>query len=149
MRIKRATGVVTLSAAALLVLTACGGHGNGSSDSVDNAKAKAQAIATSSANAAAENKVETQVTACVNNTKPTQWLSKSGRQQVVDCLKNLVPPAQQDKFKQCVANTAATDKVWTKAGRATFENEGVATCVTQATGTAAPATAAPSATASK
>jgi hypothetical protein len=136
MRIKRATGVVTLSAAALLVLTACGGHGNGSSDSVDNAKNKARAVASSTANVAAENQVETQVKTCVNGTPTAKLLTSDGRQQVIACLKGLVPANVQDQFKDCVAKAAVNEKVWTKAGRSEFENEGVALCIDQATNSA-------------
>ncbi len=140
MRTTRAVGVVCTSAA-LLALAACG-HSGGSS----SAENKAKAVASSTANVAAENQVKTQVTTCVNNTKASQWLTKSGRQQVITCLEGLVPPAQQDQFKQCALNTAATDKVWTREGRTKFENSGVAACVTKVTGTAS---ASPSATASK
>jgi hypothetical protein len=141
MRITRAVGVVCTSAA-LLALAACG-HSDGSS----SAENKAKAVASSSANVTAENAVKTQVTTCVNNTKPSQWLTKSGRQTVVNCLESLVLPAQRDQFKQCALKTAVTDKAWTRDGLTMFENSGVAACVTKATGPTP--TAVPSATASK
>jgi hypothetical protein len=140
MRIMRTIGAVCASAT-LLALAACG-HSGGSS----SAENKAKAVASASANVAAENVVKNQVTACVNRTPTTKLLRSSGRQQLINCLEQLVPPAKQDKFKQCVANAAVTNKVWTKAGRSTFENLSVAKCITQVTGTATPV--APSATTS-
>lgn len=138
--------VVTGTMATLLALTACGGH-QGSSGSSD-AENKARAIASSSANTAAENQVRAEVTNCVNGTPTAKLLTKDGRQQVITCLKGLVPADKQDDFKQCLATTASDDKVWTKDGRDEFENQGVATCVTKETGTAAPsASATPSASA--
>jgi hypothetical protein len=134
---------------ALLATSACGGH-KGSSSSASDAENRAKAVASSSANVAVENQVQTEVTNCVNGTPTAKLLTKDGRQQVITCLKGLVPADKQDAFKQCVATAAANDKVWTADGRSKFENEGVAACVTQVTGTAAPsASATPSASASK
>jgi hypothetical protein len=143
----RAIGVA-LSATLLAALAACG-PGHGTLGTASGVESSAKAVASSSANVAAENAVKQQVTTCLDATPTIKLVSSDGRQQVITCLKGLVPEAKQDQFKQCVASAAATDKFWTKAGRETFENSGVATCVTQATGTAAPASATPSATASK
>jgi hypothetical protein len=60
-------------------------------------------------------------------------LSSSGRSELVNCLKGLVPPDKQQAFKNCVTSAAVSDQVWTSDGRSKFTNTSVPNCVNAAT----------------
>jgi hypothetical protein len=91
-------------------------------------------IASSSAVA----KAKEQATACLSKTSVSGLLSSSGRTELVNCLKAIVPPAQQDAFKNCMTSAAASDRVWTSDGRSKFINTSLPACLDQST-TASPA----------
>jgi hypothetical protein len=90
-------------------------------------------IASSSAVA----KAKGQATACISKTGVSGLLSSSGRTDLVNCLKAIVPPAQQEAFKNCMTSAATSDKVWTSDGRTKFINTSLPACLDQSS-TASP-----------
>jgi hypothetical protein len=90
-------------------------------------------IASSSAVA----KAKEQATACISKTGVSGLLSSSGRTDLVNCLKAIVPPAQQEAFKNCMTSAATSDKVWTSDGRTKFINTSLPACLDQSS-TASP-----------
>lgn len=112
--------------AAITALFAVAGCSTSSVSSV--ASSHASALATSSAVA----KAKDQATACFQKTGTTGLLTSSGRTELINCLKGLVPPAKQEAFKNCVTSAARSDQVWTSDGRAKFMNESLPNCVNAA-----------------
>jgi len=112
--------IALIAAPLILAVAAC-------SSTSSHASGAASAIATSSAAAKAKN----QATACLNKVPTTQLLTSSGRTEVFNCLKSLVPPDKVNAFKSCLTSAAASDKIWTSEGRAKFTGTSVPNCVTQ------------------
>ena len=112
-------------AGAIIAAAAIAGCGSGSTSS--QAKGTTTPIASSSAAA----KAKEQATACISKTGVSGLVSSSGRTELVNCLKAIVPPAEQEAFKNCVTNAAVSDKVWTSAGRTKFTDTSVPNCVNQ------------------
>jgi hypothetical protein len=110
------------AAIALVVIADCSSSTSSSASGLSSA---ASAIATSSAAA----KAKEQATACFQKTGTSGLLTSSGRSELVDCLKGLVPPDKVNAFKNCLTSAATSDKVWTSEGRAKFTNESVPNCV--------------------
>jgi hypothetical protein len=114
-------------AAALLATFAVAGCSK-TSTTTNGGTTAVSAIATSSAVA----KAKTEVSTCVQKTGTTALLSSSGRTEFVNCLQNVVPPAQRDAFKTCITTALKSDKIWTSEGRTKFTNESLPNCVNAA-----------------
>lgn len=69
--------------------------------------------------------------ACISKVGATSLLQSSGRSAFVNCMQNLVPPAKQEAFKNCISSAAVSDKLWTSEGRTTFIQTSVPNCVNQ------------------
>jgi hypothetical protein len=119
-----ATGAVAVIAALLTFAVA----GCSKTSTTTTGASAVSAIATSSAVA----KAKTEVSACFQKTGATALLSSSGRTEFVNCLQNVVPPAQRDAFKTCVTTALKSDKIWTSEGRTKFTNESLPNCVNAA-----------------
>jgi hypothetical protein len=114
--------VVTLG---IIAVTSCS---SSSSSSSGSAASSTTPIASSSAAA----KAKAQATECVQKTGTAALLTSSGRSEVANCLKGLVPPAKQQAFKDCITTAAVNDKVWTSAGRSQFTNTSLPNCLNAA-----------------
>jgi hypothetical protein len=112
-------------AAAALVIIAGAGCGSGTASSVAS---HATSLATSSAVA----KAKDQATACLNKAGVTGLLSSSGRSELTNCLKSVVPPAQREAFKNCITSAAVSDRIWTSDGRSKFMNTSLPDCLNTA-----------------
>jgi hypothetical protein len=121
------TVIATLT---LITVTACT---SSSSSSPSGGATSHTPIASSSATA----KAKEQATACIQKTGTSGLLTSSGRSELADCLKNLVPPVDQQAFISCVTSAAVSDKVWTSDGRTKFTNTSVQNCVNTATSSSA------------
>lgn len=120
--------LTVIAAAAIAAIVGCG-----STTTTGGGTGTTTPIASSSAVA----KAKEQATACINKTGVSGLLSSSGRTELVNCLKGIVPPAQQEAFKNCMTSAATSDKVWTSDGRTKFINTSVPACLDQST-TASP-----------
>lgn len=114
-------------AAAALVIIAGAGAGC-SSGNASSVASHATSLATSSAVA----KAKDEATACLSKTGVTGLLSSSGRSELGNCLKSIVPPARQEAFKNCVTSAATSDKIWTSDGRSKFMNTSLPNCLNTA-----------------
>jgi hypothetical protein len=124
-----------LTAVALALLAAAGCSSSSSSSEPSTGAGSSTPIASSSAIASAK----AEATACIQKTGTNGLLTSSGRTELVNCLKGIVSPAEQQAFKNCVTSAAVNDKVWTGDGRSKFINTSVPGCLD----TAASATASP------
>jgi high affinity sulfate transporter 1 len=120
--------VTPVVAAALAAVAAAGCSSTASSSLSSAASNAASAAATSSAVA----KAKSQATACVQKTGTSALLTSSGRTELVNCLKTIVPPAQQEAFKNCITSAATSDKLWTSDGRSKFMNTSLSNCLNTA-----------------
>ena len=124
-----------VAALGIIVVTGCSSSSSGSSSSPNGGSTSAsRPIASSSAVANAKQ----EATACLQKTGTSGLLTSSGRSELVNCLKNIVPPVDQQAFKSCIASAAVSDKVWTSDGRSKFTNTSVPNCVNTATATPTP-----------
>lgn len=114
---------VAPAAAALVIVVGAGaGCSSGNASSVAS---HGTSLATTSAVA----KAKDQATACLNKTGVSGLLSSSGRGELTNCLKSIVPPARQEAFKNCVTSAAVSDKIWTGDGRSKFMNTSLPNCL--------------------
>jgi hypothetical protein len=72
-----------------------------------------------------------QATACITKTGVTGLVSSSGRTELVNCLKAIVPPDKQEAFKNCVTSAATNDRIWTSEGRTKFTDTSLPACLNQ------------------
>jgi hypothetical protein len=107
--------VAAVMAAVAVLICAVAGCSSTSSGA-SSVASQASSLATSSAVAKAKN----EATACLQKTGTSGLLTSSGRSQLIDCLKSIVPPAQQEAFKNCITSAATSDKIWTSDGRSKF-----------------------------
>ena len=115
-----------LTAVAGLATIAAAACSSSSSSSVSSvAGSHVSALATSSAVA----KAKDEATACLQKTGTSGLLSSSGRTELVNCLKGLVPADEVTAFKNCLTSAATSDQVWTSAGRTKFTQTSVPNCV--------------------
>jgi hypothetical protein len=112
---------------AAMTVAAIAGCSSSTTTSPGNGSGTTTPIASSSAAA----KAKEQATACISKTGVTRLASSSGRTELVNCLQAIVPPAEQQAFKQCVTSAALNDKVWTSDGRTKFTDTSVPNCVNQ------------------
>jgi hypothetical protein len=122
----------------ILVVAGCSTSSSSSSTSGSPAGGSVS-TSTPIASSAAVTKAKQQATACLQQTGAARLLSSAGRSQLVTCLEKIVPPAEREAFKNCMASAAVSDQVWTKAGRDKFTSTSLAACLNNA------ATATPSA----
>lgn len=109
---------VTLAA---IVMAGCSSTTSG----LSGAASHATSLATTSAVA----KAKDQVTSCIHKTGTAALLSSSGRSELGNCIKSVVPPAKQEAFKNCITSAAGSDKLWTSDGRSKFMNTSLPNCL--------------------
>jgi hypothetical protein len=114
-----------LTAVAALAAIAAAGCSSTTSTVGSVAGSHASSLATSSAVA----KAKDQATACLQKTGTSELLTSSGRTELVNCLKSLVPADEVTAFKDCLTSAATSDKVWTSEGRTKFTDTSVPNCV--------------------
>jgi len=117
--------LTTVAALGTVATVATAGCGNSTSGLSSAAASHASALATSSAVA----KAKQQATACVQKTGTSGLLTSSGRTELVNCLRSLVPADKVTAFKNCLTSAAAGDKIWTSEGRSKFTQTSVPNCV--------------------
>ena len=122
-----------LTALATLSIIAVAGCSSSSSTTSSTSPTGGTASAsTPIASSSAVAKAKDEATACLQKTGVTALLSSSGRSDLVNCLKNIVPPAEQQAFKNCLTSAAVSDQVWTHGGRSKFINTSVPDCLNTA-----------------
>jgi len=119
--------VVSALAGAAISLAAIAGCSSNTTTSPNTESGTRTPVATSSGSAT----VKEEATACVDKTGVSQLITSSGRSQVIDCLKGIVPPAEQQAFTNCVSSAAINDRIWTSEGRTKFTGTSVPNCVNQ------------------
>ena len=119
-----------VAALGIIVVTGCSSSTSSSSSSSPNGGTTSASTPIASSSAVAKAKQE--ATACLSKTGTSGLLTSSGRSELVNCLKNIVPPAEQQAFKSCITSAAVSDKVWTSDGRSKFTNTSVPNCVNTA-----------------
>jgi energy-coupling factor transporter ATP-binding protein EcfA2 len=125
--------VLTAAALAFIAVAGCSSSSSSSAPNAGTATRTPVASSSAIANAKAE------ATACIQKTGTSGLITSSGRTELANCLKGVVPPAEQQAFKTCITSAAVNDKVWTSDGRSKFTNTSVPGCLD----TAASATASP------
>ena len=125
--------LTVLATLGIIAVAACSSSSSSTSSTGGTASASTP-IASSSAVA----KAKDETTACLQKTGVSGLLSSSGRSDLVNCLASIVPPAERQAFKGCVAGAAVSDKVWTSDGRSKFTNTSVPDCVKTAGSAATP-----------
>ena len=113
---------------AILVVAGCSTSSSSSSPSGSPAGGSASA-STPIASSSAVAKAKQQATACLQQTGTAGLLSSAGRSQLVTCLEHIVPSAEREAFKNCMASAAVSDQVWTKAGREKFTSTSLEACL--------------------
>jgi hypothetical protein len=113
--------LVVIAAPLTFAICGCSSTSSGAS----SVASQASSPATSSAVA----KAKDQATACIQKTGTSALLTSSGRSELINCLKSIVPPAKQEAFKSCITSAATSDKLWTSDGRAKFMNTSLPNCV--------------------
>ncbi len=108
----------------IVVVAGCSSSSSGSA-SAGGTSSAATPIASSSAVA----KAKEQVTACVQKTGTSGLLTSSGRSELINCLKSLVPPDKQEALKNCITSASVNDKIWTSDGRTQFTNTSLPNCL--------------------
>jgi ABC-type phosphate transport system substrate-binding protein len=126
-RLQHCGGMRVLTVIVAAAIAAIVGCGSSTTTSPGGGTSTTTPIASSSAVA----KAKEQATACISKTSVSDLLSSSGRTELVNCLKAIVPPAEQEAFKNCITTAATGDQVWTSDGRTKFINESVPNCVNQ------------------
>jgi hypothetical protein len=125
--------VLTVAATlGIAVVTACSSTSSSSSSPGGGAASNTPVASTS-----AVAKAKADATACIQKTGTSGLLSSSGRSELANCLKNLVPPAEQQAFINCVTSAAVSDKVWTSDGRTKFTDTSVPNCLNTAASSSA------------
>jgi hypothetical protein len=124
---QRVLTVIAGAATAVAAITAVAGCSSSTTTNPGNGSGTTTPIASSTAVA----KAKEQATACITKTGVSRLLSSSGRTELVNCLKAIVPPDEQEAFKNCLTSAATRDQVWTSDGRTKFTNESVPNCVNQ------------------
>jgi hypothetical protein len=114
----------------ILVVAGCSTSTSGSSPS--GSPTGGASASTPIASSSAVAKAKQQATACLQQTGTAGLLSSAGRSQLVTCLENIVPPAEREAFKNCMASAAVSDQVWTKAGREKFTSTSLEACLNNA-----------------
>jgi hypothetical protein len=126
-----------LAALATLGIIAVAGCSSGSSSSTSSNGGAASA-STPIASSSAVAKAKTEATACLQKTGTSGLLTSGGRSDLVNCLKSIVPPAEQQAFKNCLTSAAVSDQVWTSGGRSKFINTSLANCLNTASSASTP-----------
>lgn len=125
-----------LTAAAALAIVAIAGCGSSSSSGEPSATTESH---TPIASSAAVARVKDEATACIQKTGTSALFTSTGRTEFVNCLQNIVPPAERQAFKDCVTSAAVNDKIWTSDGRSKFTDMSMPDCLDTATsGSASP-----------
>jgi hypothetical protein len=119
---------VPVAVAALGIIAVAGCSSSSSSSPNGGTTSASTPIASSSAVA----KAKEQATTCLQKTGTSGLLTSSGRSELVNCLKNIVPPAEQQAFKSCMTSAAVSDQIWTSAGRSKFTNTSLPNCLNTA-----------------
>jgi hypothetical protein len=114
--------LAVIAALGIIAVTGCS---SSSSSSTGSTTSNTTPVTSSSAVA----KAQAQVTACIQKTGTIALLTSSGRSELVNCIKGLVPPAKQQAFQDCLTNAAVNDKLWTSAGRTTFRDTSLPNCL--------------------
>jgi hypothetical protein len=109
-----------------------------SSSSSTNSNGGATSASTPIASSSAVAKAKTEATACLQKTGTSGLLTSGGRSDLVNCLKNIVSPAEQEAFKNCLTSAAVSDQIWTSDGRSKFINTSLANCLNTASSAATP-----------
>lgn len=117
--------------AALMVAAIAAALVAGCSSSTTTSPGGGSGTTTPTGSSSAAAKAKEQATACISKTGVSGLVSSSGRTELVNCLKAIVPPAEQQAFKECVTSAAVNDKVWTSDGRTKFTDTSVPNCVNQ------------------
>ena len=112
----------------ILAVVGCSSSSSTSGPPAGGSASASTPIASSSAVA----KAKQQATACLQHTGTAGLLTSSGRSQLVTCVENIVPPAEREAFKNCMASAAVSDQVWTKAGREKFTGTSLEACLNTA-----------------
>ncbi len=118
-----------IAALAIFTAAACSSGASGSTGGTANSGGTST---TPIASSPAVAKAKDEATACLHGTGLGGLLTSSGRSALVDCLKSIVPPAQQEAFKNCVTSAATSDQVWTSDGRSKFLNTSLPNCLNAA-----------------
>ena len=118
--------------ATLGIIVVAGCSTSSSSSSTSTSPAASASAATPIASSSAGAKAKQQATACLTHTGAVGLLSSAGRSQLVTCLENIVPPAERQAFKSCMAGAAVSDQVWTQAGRQKFTGTSLEACLNEA-----------------
>jgi hypothetical protein len=120
--------LAVLATLSIIAVAGCSSSSSSSTSSNGGAASASTPIASSSAVA----KAKTEATACLQKTGVTALLTSSGRSDLVNCLKGIVPPAEQEAFKNCLTSAAVSDQIWTSGGRSKFINTSLANCLNTA-----------------
>ena len=121
------------AAVAMLGILAAAGCSSSSSSSTSSPPAGGSASASAPiVSSSAVAKAKQQATTCLQRTGTAGLLTSSGRSQLVTCLETIVPPAEREAFKNCMASAAVSDQVWTKAGRGKFTGTSLEACLNSA-----------------
>ena len=103
--------------ATLGILAVAGCSTSSSSSSTSGSPADGSASAsTPIASSSAVAKAKQQATACLQQTGTARLLSSAGRSQLITCLENIVSPAEQEAFKNCMASAGVSDQVLDQGG---------------------------------
>jgi hypothetical protein len=119
------TALATLS---IIAVADCSSSSSSSTSPTGSTASASTPIASSSAVA----KAKAEATACLQKTGTSGLLTSSGRSDLVNCLKNIVPPVEQQAFKNCLTSAAVSDQIWTSDGRSKFINTSLANCLNTA-----------------
>ena len=121
------------AAVAMLGILAAAGCSSSSSSSTSSPPAGGSASASAPiASSSAVAQAKQQATTCLQRTGTAALLTSSGRSQLVTSLESIVPAAEREAFKNCMASAAVSDQVWTKAGRAKFTGASLEACLNSA-----------------